>query len=221
MAEKTLRKCYTCKKEKSLDCFHKNANASGGHLYQCKSCVKEYNISYRIKTKKHSQEWHKEYYKINKKRIQVRTKQYRIDNLGIVKAQQAKKFQKNKEKIMLSNKKWRLKNPEKIKVICRRANKKQRQKVEFRIAGSISALIYRALKEDKEGGRWRDRVGYTMIELRQHLESKFIVGMNWGNYGKWHIDHIIPQDFFVFDSVDDVEFRMCWRLDNIIFSLFF
>ena len=159
--------------------------------------------------------WHKEYYKKNKKRIQARVKQYRIDNQDKFREQDSRSFQKNKDKKMLLNKKWRLENPEKVRNIYKRHNKKRRQKPEHRIASSISRLIYQALKENKEGGRWRSKVGYTMIELRQHLESKFIVGMNWGNYGKWHIDHIIPQDFFVFDSVDDVEFRMCWRLDNL------
>lgn len=28
--------------------------------------------------------------------------------------------------------------------------------------------------------------------VRQHIESKFVDGMNWENHGKWHIDHIVP-----------------------------
>ena len=35
-------------------------------------------------------------------------------------------------------------------------------------------------------------LGCTIEELRQHIEGQFTEGMSWNNYGKWHIDHIIP-----------------------------
>ncbi len=35
-------------------------------------------------------------------------------------------------------------------------------------------------------------LGCNGFQLQDHLESKFKQGMTWGNYGKWHIDHIIP-----------------------------
>jgi hypothetical protein len=35
-------------------------------------------------------------------------------------------------------------------------------------------------------------IGKTPEELRIYLESLFIDGMSWDNYGKWHVDHIIP-----------------------------
>ena len=97
----------------------------------------------------------------------------------------------------------------------KRSSKKKMQKIEYRLTRSLSRLIHKALKENKEGGRWRTAVGYTVSELKQHLESQFTEGMSWGNYGEWHIDHIIPQSFFRFSSLDDVEFKMCWRLENL------
>lgn len=30
-----------------------------------------------------------------------------------------------------------------------------------------------------------------------------------------HIDHIIPQSSFKFSSMNDVEFKKCWSLDNL------
>lgn len=35
-------------------------------------------------------------------------------------------------------------------------------------------------------------LGCSFNELKSHLESKFVDGMNWENRGEWHIDHIIP-----------------------------
>jgi hypothetical protein len=27
---------------------------------------------------------------------------------------------------------------------------------------------------------------------KAHIEAQFHPGMSWGNYGQWHVDHIIP-----------------------------
>lgn len=35
-----------------------------------------------------------------------------------------------------------------------------------------------------------DLLGYSPIELKNHIESLFTDGMSWNNYGEWHIDHI-------------------------------
>lgn len=58
-------------------------------------------------------------------------------------------------------------------------------------------------------------MGYSYESLISHLESQFKEGMTWENYGKWHVDHKIPVSFFQFNSTDDVEFKMCWRLENL------
>jgi len=58
-------------------------------------------------------------------------------------------------------------------------------------------------------------VGYTVQELKSHLENLFQPGMSWENYGKWEIDHIIPKCFFKFKTTKDVEFKYCWSLNNL------
>ncbi|MFC1453546.1 hypothetical protein ACFLQL_00010 [Verrucomicrobiota bacterium] len=73
------------------------------------------------------------------------------------------------------------------------------------------------LKSIKSGHSWEELVGYTGDDLKKHLETKFISGMSWDNYGKdgWHIDHIIPKIFFKYKSYKDVEFQYCWSLNNL------
>lgn len=39
--------------------------------------------------------------------------------------------------------------------------------------------------------------------------------MNWGNYGKWHIDHIKPICSFKINSYEDQAFKECWALQNL------
>lgn len=58
-------------------------------------------------------------------------------------------------------------------------------------------------------------LGYTLDELMIHLEKQFTDGMNWDNYGEWHVDHRIPMTKFNFTSIDDNEFKLCWSLENL------
>ena len=51
--------------------------------------------------------------------------------------------------------------------------------------------------------------------MKNHIEKQFKDGMMWENYGEWQIDHIIPKSFFKYKSISDVEFKMCWRLENL------
>jgi len=68
----------------------------------------------------------------------------------------------------------------------------------------------------KEGRSWKDMLGFTIEELIVHLESKFDSNMSWDNYGSyWHIDHIKPKSWFIYESVDDPAFKECWSLDNL------
>ena len=51
--------------------------------------------------------------------------------------------------------------------------------------------------------------------------------MNWNNYGKWHLDHIVPIDYFIkkYDFLNDIEaqkkcmnyknFQPMWASENI------
>lgn len=63
-------------------------------------------------------------------------------------------------------------------------------------------------------------LGYTPHELAQHMERQFVRGMSWDNFGKWHIDHIVP--ISTADTKDDVvrlnqlpNLRPLWREANL------
>lgn len=60
-----------------------------------------------------------------------------------------------------------------------------------------------------------DILGYSVEEMKRHLERQFKKGMSWANYGEWQIDHIVPLSSFQFSSPDDEEFRAAWALTNL------
>lgn len=87
----------------------------------------------------------------------------------------------------------------------------------FRLSNMIGRAIAKYIRENNNGRFWEEFVGYTMEDLRKHLELQFAPGMNWSNYGHggWTMDHKIPICLWKFESYQDREFKQCWALANI------
>ena len=60
-----------------------------------------------------------------------------------------------------------------------------------------------------------DVCGYSIAELKAHLERQFKGGMSWSAFmsGDIHIDHIKPQRLFDLSNIEDV--KACWALTNL------
>jgi len=87
----------------------------------------------------------------------------------------------------------------------------------LRLDRNISEQIrghLRKLKCGKPVGGWKSSVGYSLHDLKVHLENKFTEGMSWDNYGAWHVDHIMPRWVFSAYSAAE-EYLECWALDNL------
>lgn len=94
-------------------------------------------------------------------------------------------------------------------------NQKTRTNPMFRLTRRIASAIRLSLHGNKAGRKWQKLTGYTVAELKGHLEKQFQSGMTWDNYGEWHIDHIIPISAFNFTKPEDVDFKQCWALENL------
>jgi ribosomal protein S14 len=75
----------------------------------------------------------------------------------------------------------------------------------------------------KKGESYLKKLGYSIEELAQHIESNFHSNpqtgelMTWDNYGLhgWHIDHRTPDSWFTYKSMDDEGFKKSWALTNL------
>ena len=98
---------------------------------------------------------------------------------------------------------------------------RRRDDPKYKLKYNMKTRIWHSLRDringvnGKCGRKWEELVGYSVDALAEHLEARFQPGMSWGNYGTWHIDHVIPISFFDFVSADDAEFGMCWDLSNL------
>ena len=99
----------------------------------------------------------------------------------------------------------------------KRDNRVRRETPKGVISMRVRRSINHYLKKYKmsKGGKTFNLLGYTPLELANHIESQFTDGMSWDNTDKWHIDHIRPVASFNFDSTDHPDFKKCWSLDNL------
>jgi hypothetical protein len=127
-------------------------------------------------------------------------------------------YQENKQHRKEYLKQYREKNIDKIRE-TKRNYEKYRKSTDpiYKLISNFRTAIYIVLKENKldKYSNYFNMVGYSALDLKEHLEKRFIDGMTWENYGEWHIDHIKPISSFVFESVDDKEFKECWSLNNL------
>lgn len=102
-------------------------------------------------------------------------------------------------------------------------NKQYTENTVYRLRIIISTSMMRSIKKNKTNKRLYRYLGYTIEELKEHLEHQFEDWMNWDNLGltatkekeTWQIDHIIPVNTFNIKEIGDEEFRKCWALDNL------
>ena len=111
---------------------------------------------------------------------------------------------------------WRLANQERDNEWRRNyANRKKAEDPCWALARALRNRLSSVLRQkgiNKSTGAYR-LVGCSLAELKAHLESQFITGMNWSNYGEWHIDHIRPCASF--DLTQEDQQQICFHWTNL------
>lgn len=77
----------------------------------------------------------------------------------------------------------------------RRYEKKQKlNNPLFSLKKNVSRRLNLALKVKNwsKKSKFYDYLGCNKKQFKLYLELQFQVGMDWNNYGLWHVDHIIP-----------------------------
>lgn len=129
----------------------------------------------------------------------------------------AKWLAKNKDKRREVDRQWRDRNPDKVRLKgLRRRERIKRDPGKF-LHARISRSVRKSLRKGKGGVSWTKIVGFSLDQLKVHIERQFVKGMSWDAYlsGEIHIDHIRPVSCFKFQSPSDQEFRECWALSNL------
>ena len=181
------KRCNRCKTEKELSEFHINRGTRDGLTSFCKACNNARAKDWQDKNPEKSKAKKAAWYRAHKELTIQRAAQWAEDN--------------------------RTRHREQQRAHDNRIRSTPRGHLDFRMGSAIRD----AIGSIKAGRRWLELVDYTIEELMQHLESKFLPGMTWDNYGNggWHIDHKVPRDFFIYETTEEQEFKYCWSLDNL------
>jgi len=201
--------CARCHASLSQECFYRTArNADGLHSY-CKTCARRAKNEWANENKEKVAAYRMRYRKKHPERIQTQSKR----RAGYW-ADQKRKWRKNHpEEARERDRLWRAEHPDLARKKSLRAYYKARATVSGKLRYNLRSRIHTALNAKTKMGSTIDLIGCTVVHLRCHLESLFLPGMTWANYGRWHIDHVRP--CCSFDLTDANQQKECFHYTNL------
>jgi len=91
---------------------------------------------------------------------------------------------------------------------------REKYDISFKLARRLRHRIYLAVRNNWKPIHMKQLIGCSIAEYKQHIENQFKPGMTWENwnFSGWHIDHIIPCDFFDLNNLE--ERKKCFHYTN-------
>jgi hypothetical protein len=199
--------CCICGEFKSLLEYHVKRGTPDGRRRECKECVKEIQKKYKEVPgfKEKQKEYDKNRYEEIKDKILERKKEYHIENQEKISIK--KKEYRNTPEFKIQDRKWRSENKERLAQLQANYRKKYPHIIAWR------SVLYSTLKRinTPKEGHTISLLGYSALDLKNHIQSLFADGMSWDNHGKWHIDHITAVENFP----DDADIKEVCALENL------
>jgi hypothetical protein len=208
---KTCTKCQVCK---SLSDFR-------GQRSTCRQCDYHVNRAYKqrnqLAVSQYNREYLRDYYLRYKEKSKEKGREWRQKNIESFRAHCSKYYQENRDRILANVKQRAQKNKKARSVYVREWMRLRRQNDPvFRM---ICALRHRVNMSLQGQGRssTMDLLGIDIKGLRAYLQSLFLEGMSWVNYGEWHVDHIVSIKHFKdnYDMSDPAIQRRCFHYTNL------
>lgn len=202
-----MKVCTKCKMQKPLSDFHNCASKPGGKFSACKQCRNAYNkakaeeIGYSVLYKralgKDPEAYKKrqaDYYASNRELVKKRSREWNKINKDRKALSGRAHYEKNKESYIENAKAWSAKNKDKRLRVARAYASRFYSDPDNKPVLLSRKLLSRTLllTGKRKKTKTESEIGYTVTQLKEHLEFHFQDGMSWENHGAWHVDHIIP-----------------------------
>lgn len=195
MSQARSKKCGRCLEVLAVADFGPSKQRKDGLRPVCRECHRKSNAESRARNLETCRQASASWRKRNPERLKAKAEKWNRENPG---------------RLAELQKAWRQRNADRVKA----AQDRRRADPGVRAMRSIGQRI-RSLVGGKESKTTAALVGYTGEELVGHIQKQFLSGMSWGNYGEWHIDHIVPLSSFKVEAVGDPNIRRAWALSNL------
>jgi hypothetical protein len=174
----------------------------------------KYNNINKEKIKRQKHIWYQNHKKENREKHKVWCEKHKEERKEYMK--KYSKIWRNLHKEEISENKKEYYKLNKIKILIHKKEyviNRLKTDINFKLLHNLRNRIWYALKRNIKSVRTIQLVGCSIENLKKHLENQFKIGMNWSNYGKWHIDHIIPCASF--DMSKEIEQKKCFHYTNL------
>lgn len=242
-----MKKCGRCQIIKEDSEFSKSQLERSGGV--CRICCTEkariYRENNRDKVRAYEKQYRPNYMETHKEEKAAYQKEYYQANIDELKNSSKMRRENNRDELLLYAKEYYQENKEELKAKARQYAKDHREEIQVaqnidrqtnpmsKIRHNVSNLIRLSIKRNsssKDGNSIVDYLGYSINELKIHLEKQFEPWMTWDNWGifdlktwndddrktwTWQLDHIIPQSDLPYLSMADENFKKCWSLSNL------
>ena len=175
----------------------------GEHIMICKNCNQE-----KLDTEFYWNSSKSRFETTCKTCMKDRRKRRYKQDASKEKQQHYKYVEQNRESVNAYKKQWARDHKSQRTEYAR---KKYQTDIVWRIKSCLRSRITAAVS--KKHGDTMNLVGCDIQSLCNHLESLFEEGMNWDNYGDWHIDHIKPCAAFDLSQPDQQ--KKCFHYSNL------
>ena len=229
--------CPRCERELPFDAFGKDAHGKFGLSNRCRECNRAYEAEWRAANpeahKAKVRRWasrngskieeYREAYRDRRREVDAAWQQANRDKVN----EKSRRWrERNREKVSAYNRQYRADNAEFVAAAKRLWNErnpdavanhgaKRRANPKYKLEATIRSRMHATLAKGAKSASTFEMLGYSLNDLRAHLERQFICGMSWANFGKWHVDHILPLSSFEYEAPDCPEFRAAWALSNL------
>jgi len=167
-------------------------------------------------------EYMKHFRKENAEKIAAYNKGYALKNKEAINKKRRERALLKKQEIKEIANAWKQKNKDYIREYNRQYTAKKYNSDPIYKLKLNQRIRLRTVLKSSKSAKTHELLGCSYEELKYHLESLFVDGMNWENMGQWHIDHIVPLAAFDLSIKENQKIAFnyknlqpLWAIDNL------